>query len=172
MTPPAGCLPRGLLAFVGSVLAFAGGGGTVVVKGRPLLAEVAVTAAELERGLMYRQGLAKDRCMLFLGTEDGLRPVRLRNHLIALDVAWVSADGRVVEMAERLPPRLPGTGGDGPAHGGQVASRHTVQFAAGSLRRLGLRKGDRIGWDLVLDDGTPVKGGVAGAPRSRRKDRK
>ncbi len=162
---------RIVLACLVPVLAFAGGGGTLVVKGRPLLAEVAVTAAELERGLMYRQGLAKDRCMLFLGTEDGLRPVRLRNHLIALDVVWVSADGRVVEMAEHLQPRLPSTGGEGPAHGGRAASRHTVQFAAGSLRRLGLRLGDRIGWDLVLDDGTPVKGGVVGAPRSRRKNR-
>lgn len=163
-------LRRWLLASFGSVAAVAGGGGTVVVKGRPFLAEVAVTATERTRGLIYRQGLAKDRCMFFLGEADGPQPVQTRNHLIALDVAWVGADGTVVETAEQLRPQSAGT--QGPAHGGAAASRHYVQFAAGSLRRLGLRKGDRIGWDLVLDDGTPVKGGATGVLRGKRKNRK
>jgi hypothetical protein len=35
-----------------------------------------------------------------------------------------------------------------------------VEFAAGTVRRVGLRNGDRLGWDLTLDDGTPVKGGA------------
>ena len=163
---------RILLVSLGSVLLFAGGGGTVVVKGRPFLAEVAVTASEKARGLMYRQGLAKDRCMIFLGEEDAPHPVRMRNYLIALDVAWVGADGVVVETAEHLPPRPARSSEDGPTHGGLVLSRHYVQFAAGSLRRLGLRKGDRIGWDLRLDDGTEVKGGATGGARGRRKQRK
>lgn len=161
---------RILLASLATVLAFAGGGGTVVVKGRPFLAEVAVTDIEKARGLMYRQGLAKDRCMIFLGDEDALRPVHLRNHLIAIDVAWVGMDGTVVETAERLPPPRPGA--DSPAHGGLTPSRHYLQFAGGSLRRLGLRKGDRIAWELTLDDGTLVKGGARGGTRTKGKPRK
>lgn len=163
---------RLLLASLGSMLAFAGGGGTVVVKGRPFLAEVAVTANEKARGLMYRQGLAKDRCMIFLGDEESLRPVQTRYHLIAVDVAWVGADGTVVELAEQLPPRPGRAGAEGPGHGGLTPSMHYVQFAAGSLRRLGLRKGDRIAWDLKLDDGTLVTGGARGGTRTKGKKRR
>lgn len=115
---------RILLASLASVLAFAGGGGTVMVKGRPFLAEVAVTVAERSRGLMYRQGLAKDRCMVFLGDAEGPQPVHTRNHLIALDVAWLDADGTVVEIAEHLRPQRPGA--EGPAHEGTALSRHYV----------------------------------------------
>ena len=51
-----------LLAGFLSAFAIAGGGGTVMVKSKHFLAEVAATEREKERGLMYRQSLAKDRC--------------------------------------------------------------------------------------------------------------
>jgi hypothetical protein len=65
-----------------------------------------------------------------------------------------------------------GSDADLPTYGGTLPARHFVEFAAGTLRRLGLKKGDRLGWDLKLDDGTAVKGGApvpTGAPQKRRK---
>lgn len=159
---------RVLLACCGSLCALAGGGGTVVVKTKPFLAEVAVTEQEKVRGLMYRQSLAKDRCMIFLYAEDGLHPIWMKNCLIALDVVWIAADGTVVEIAEQVPPVSPmfrGSDADIPNYGGHATARHFVEFAAGTVRRIGLKKGDRLGWDLTLDDGTVVKGG---APAGRK----
>jgi uncharacterized protein len=159
---------RILFACLGSVFALAGGAGTIVVKAKPFLAEVAVTVREKTKGLMYRQSLAKDRCMIFIGTEDANLPIRTKSNLIALDVAWIDADGRVVETSERVPPCSPMRGEDCPTYGGTVSARHFIEFPAGTFKRLGLKKGDRLGWDLTLDDGRIVRGG-APMPKAKKK---
>jgi hypothetical protein len=41
-----------------------------------------------------------------------------------------------------------------------VLSRHFVEFPVGTVHRLGLKLGDRIGWNLKLGDGTSIVGGV------------
>ncbi|MCX6546760.1 MAG: DUF192 domain-containing protein [Holophagaceae bacterium] len=144
------------------------GGGTVTFKQKAFLAEVAATEPEKAKGLMYRQSLAKDRCMFFVYGEDGYHAIWMKNCLIALDVAWLDAEGRVLETAENVPPCSPMRGDDCPTYGGSVPSRHFVEFAAGTFKRLGLKKGDRLGWELTLDDGRVVRGGPAAA-RSPKK---
>jgi uncharacterized membrane protein (UPF0127 family) len=161
-----------LIAVLGSILAYAAGGGTVTAKGSPFLAEVAATDNEKARGLMYRQNLAKDRCMMFLYDEDGHHSIWMKNCLIALDVVWVKADGVVVETAENVPPvsqMYRGSDQDLPTYGGSVPSRYFIEFAAGTLRRINLKKGDRIGWDLKLDDGRLIKGGALAVAKRKAK---
>jgi hypothetical protein len=159
---------RSFLASLASVVALAGGAGTVVVKTSPFLAEVAVTDREKAKGLMYRQGLSKDRCMIFLGSEAVALPIRTKGNLIALDVVWIDAEGRVVETAEHVPPCSPMRGDDCPTYGGTLPARHFIEFPAGTFKRLGLKKGDRLGWDLTLDDGRAVHGGLP-VPKARKK---
>ena len=135
-------------------------GGTVRVKGATFQAELARTDSERARGLMHRSQFARDRCMFFLYPADGHYSVWMKNCLISLDVLWVVADGTVVEIQENIPPCSPLRGDDCPAYGGTVRSRYFVEFAAGTFRRLGLKKGDRIGWDLQLPNGARVRGGT------------
>ena len=149
-------------------------GGIVVAKGHRFLAEVARTEQEQARGLMYRQSLNKDRCMFFLYGEDGNHRIWMKNCLISLDVAWVREDGTVVETCEQVPPCSPMRGDDCPIYGGTVPARHFIEFPVGTLRRIGLRKGDRLGWNLGLSDGTKVVGGAqvpGDAPTKGRKKR-
>lgn len=163
---------RFLFAGLSSLVLWAAGGGTVTAKGHPFLAEVAATDAEKARGLMRRQYLAKDRCMIFLYDSEGQHPIWMKNCLIALDVVWVKADGTIVEVVENVPPVSPmfrGSDADLPTYGGTVPARYFVEFAAGTLRRIGLKKGDRIGWDLKLDDGTAVKGGLVAAKKAAKR---
>lgn len=136
-------------------------GGIVVAKGHRFLAEVASRPQEQALGLMHRTSLAKDRCMIFIYPEDGNHSIWMRNCLISLDVAWVKEDGTVVETTENAPPCSPMRGDDCPTYGGSVLARHFVEFPAGTLRRIGLKKGERIGWNLALSDGTRVVGGVS-----------
>lgn len=108
--------------------------------------------------------------MIFLFEEDKPNAFWMKNCLISLDMVFVLADGTVVEMAENVPPLSPMFQGyDVPTYGGSVPSRHVVEFAAGTVRRIGLKKGDRIGWDLKLDSGAVVKGGVVPAKKPGRK---
>ena len=148
-------------------------GGLVVAKGQKFLAEVARTQQEQMRGLMYRQSLARDRCMIFLYDEDGEHRIWMKNCLISLDVVWVREDGTVVETSENTPPCSPVRGDDCPTYGGTVPARHFIEFPAGTLRRIGLHRGDHLGWNLTLSDGQRVVGGatvpVAGKPVKRKK---
>ena len=144
-------------------------GGTVTAKGKSFMAEVAQTDAERGRGLMYRSQLAKDRCMFFVYETDDLHPIWMKNCLISLDVAWVASDGAVVELQENVPPCSPLRGDDCPTYGGTQPARHFVEFAAGTFKRIGLKPGDRLGWDLKLDDGKTLKGGATGPASGTRK---
>jgi uncharacterized protein len=141
-------------------------GGTVVAKGHRFIAEVAATPPEQGLGLMHRQSLAADRCMIFIYPEDGFHAIWMKNCLISLDVVWVKEDGTVAELAERVPPCSPVRGDDCPNYGGQVETRHFVEFPSGTIRRLGLRKGDRLGWSLALEDGQVIRGGLPVPPES------
>ena len=148
-------------------------GGTVAVKGQRFLAEVARTPEEHARGLMYRKSLERDRCMFFVYDEDGYHAIWMKNCLISLDVVWVDAAGSVVELAEKVPPCSPLRGDDCPSYGGNVDARHFVEFPAGTIRRLALKKGDRLGWKLSFSDGQTVTGGAQGpAPAPTRKGRR
>jgi uncharacterized membrane protein (UPF0127 family) len=151
-----------------AVLPLFAGGGTVAFKRHTFMAEVAASEQEREKGLMYRQSLAKDRCMFFVYSEDGYHAIWMKNCLIALDVAWVDADGKIQELVEHAPPCSPMRGDDCPTYGGTVATRYFIEFPAGTFRRLGIRKGDRLGWDLTLDNGSRVKGG-APVPEGRKR---
>ncbi len=147
-------------------------GGIVAAKGQRFLAEVASTPPEQMRGLMYRQALAKDRCMIFLYNEDDHHAIWMKNCLIALDVVWVKEDGTLVEIVEKAPPLSPlfqGPDNEAPTYGGKVLSRHFVEFPAGTVRRLGLKLGDRIGWEIKLADGSAM---IGGAPVGKAKHKK
>ena len=159
---------RTWLAALLSLPLLAGGGGTVAFKQTSFLAEVAATEPEKAKGLMYRQSLAKDRCMFFVYGEEGIHAIWMKNCLIALDVAWVDAEGRVVETTEHVPPCSPMRGDDCPTYGGSVSSRYFIEFPSGTFKRLGLKKGDHLGWDLTLDDGRGVRGG-APLPKAKKK---
>lgn len=164
-----------LLSLLLSLVPVTPDGGNVVVKGQRFLAEVARTPREQALGLMHRQSLAKDRCMFFLYEEDGYHSIWMKNCLINLDVIWFKTDGTVTEIAQNVPPVSPmweGPDDKIPNYGGKVVSRHFVEFPSGTTRRLGLRVGDRIGWDLHLADGSVVKGGLPIPQESKARKRK
>jgi uncharacterized membrane protein (UPF0127 family) len=161
-----------LLSLLLAVAPVVPNGGIVAAKGQRFLAEVAITPQEQARGLMYRQSLAKDRCMIFLYTEDDRRAIWMKNCLISLDVVWVKEDGTLVEIVENAPPLSPmfkGPDSEAPTYGGKVLSRHFVEFPVGTVRRLQLRLGDRIGWEIKLADGSSVVGGAPVGKAKRRK---
>lgn len=144
-------------------------GGTVTVKGKRFLADVAQTQEEQARGMMGRREMGQDHCMFFLYDEDGQRPIWMKNCFIGLDVAWINAGGQVVELAEACPPCSPLLGDNCPNYGGRVVSRHFVEFPSGTIKRIGLKKGDVLAWDLVLRGGGTAKGGGQAAPKAAKK---
>lgn len=82
--------------------------------------EIADTNKERQKGLMWRQEMPQDRGMLFVFSRAERHSFWMKNTLIPLDIIWISADKKVVDVhtlqpcpAETL--RCPGTFPSAPA---------------------------------------------------------
>ncbi len=69
-------------------------------------AEVARTYEERERGLMYRESLAKGRGMLFVFPEAQIRSFWMKDTFIPLDIAYLDAELRIVDIQPMEPESL------------------------------------------------------------------
>ena len=76
----------------------------VCIRGVCFDAEIALTAEERGRGLMYRDALAKERGMLFVFPEEGLHRFWMKNTRIELDIIFIAGDRRVVSISNRAQP--------------------------------------------------------------------
>jgi len=66
-------------------------------------AEVARTPEERERGLMFRESLAEGRGMLFVFPEAQYRSFWMKDTFIPLDIAYLDADLRIVDILPMEP---------------------------------------------------------------------
>lgn len=100
--------------------------------------ELALAPRQRAQGLQDRRFMAEDAGMLFIF--DDMAPIHMwmKNTLIALDMIFVDAEGRVINIAERTEPMsLDTVSSAGPAKG-------VLEVRAGTARRLGIRPGDRL----------------------------
>ncbi len=112
--------PLALVMAFAIALGFACGGGdggdggdddgtaTIVViggegEGVELTVELARTSGERSRGLMLREELAEDGGMLFVYVEDTGAGFWMKDTLIPLSVAFIAADGTILDIQDMEP---------------------------------------------------------------------
>ena len=102
--------------------------------------ELARTADDQARGLMFRRELAPDRGMLF--PMDPPRPASfwMKNTLIPLDMIFVRADGTIARIAANTVP-----GSLAPVRSGEPVAA-VLELAGGRSAALGIAEGDRVTW--------------------------
>jgi hypothetical protein len=110
--------------------------------------ELATTPAQQEQGLMYRRGMAADAGMLFDFGHPTTTSFWMRNTLIPLDMLFVGADGRIVNIHERAVPMSE----ELIASQGMV--RAVIELNGGTAARLGIKPGDRVVYP-IFGDGSP-----------------
>lgn len=71
----------------------------------PLRVTVVGTDADRTRGLSGTPTLAPTEGMLFVFPSDDFHGIWMRDMLFPIDVAWVSRDGIIVDIASNLPPQ-------------------------------------------------------------------
>jgi len=69
-------------------------------------AEVARSFEEREQGLMFRENLAKGRGMLFVFPDAQVRSFWMKNTFIPLDIAYLDAELRIVDIQAMEPESL------------------------------------------------------------------
>lgn len=100
--------------------------------------EIARTPEQSQQGLMFRSKMAADAGMLFL--YDPPQPIAMWmfQTLIPLDMLFIGADGRVVNIHERAVPGSTATiASDGPV-------RAVLELNGGTVARLKLKPGDKV----------------------------
>ena len=107
-------------------------------------AELAITAEEQARGLMFRSELAEDRGMLFIGSRAAPRSFWMYQCLIPLDIIWMDGSHRIVEIVREAPPCRSADPGACPSYGGTASSVYVLELAAGQADARGLGIGDRL----------------------------
>src|SRR5512144_1336235 len=71
----------------------------------PFKVELAITAAEHERGLMFREHLDPDAGMLFISDSPHPQVFWMKNTLIPLDMIFIGADWRIAGIVENAEPK-------------------------------------------------------------------
>ncbi len=140
--------PLALVTALAISLGLACGGGdgdetaTIVViggegEGVELTVELARTAGERSRGLMFREELAEDGGMLFVYVEDTEAGFWMKDTLIPLSIAFIAADGTIlgVQDMEPLSEEL---------HRPPEPYRYALEVNQGWFREHGLGRGDRV----------------------------
>jgi uncharacterized membrane protein (UPF0127 family) len=120
---------------------------TVPVKlpdGTVIRAEVAMTPAEQQRGLMYRRELPPGRGMLFVFPQQGRRPFWMYHTLIPLDIIWLDSGRRIVYISLHTPPCPSENPQECPSYGGEFEAQFVLELPAGAALQHGLKPGDRL----------------------------
>lgn len=91
------------------------------------------------QGLMYRDHLPPDAGMLFFFPSDGFYAFWMKNTRIPLDMIWIDANRRVVDVRFEVPPCKADPCPSYPPKGN---SRYVLEVAGGVARQHGLKAGD------------------------------
>jgi uncharacterized protein len=100
--------------------------------------EMALTSDHQMVGLMFRPTVPADGGMLFDWGAERESAMWMKNTIASLDMVFITADGTIRAIAERtVPHSLASIPSRGPV-------RATLELAAGTTERLGIRVGDKV----------------------------
>ncbi|MBA3598811.1 MAG: DUF192 domain-containing protein [Methylibium sp.] len=100
-------------------------------------AEVARTPEQRATGLMHRTALGANEGMLFVFDEPGVQCFWMKNTLLPLSIAYLSDDGRIVNIAEMQPRSLD-------SHCSAQPVRLALEMNAGWFAKRGVKAGSRL----------------------------
>jgi uncharacterized membrane protein (UPF0127 family) len=109
-----------------------GSAGTVAIQ-----VEIARTDEQRSQGLMHRTRLDDGRGMLFVFDRDEMVSFWMKNTLIPLSIAFISSDGRIMEIRDMEPESLD------PVRSGRSV-RYALEVPQGWFSRVNLGVGDRL----------------------------
>lgn len=102
--------------------------------------EVARTAEQQARGLMFRRSLGPDEGMIFPFPSPRPASFWMRNTLIPLDMIFIREDGTIARVAAETVPHSE----ESVTSGEPVAA--VLEIRGGRAAELGIAEGDRVAW--------------------------
>lgn len=130
------------LTLVAALAASSAGAGTAIVLtesgNHAFMVELAETADQRARGLMFRKELDDDAGMLFDFKQSGPVQFWMKNTFVSLDMIFIRENGIVARVTENTKPLSTRTVPSG------EPIRYVLEVVAGTSARIGLKPGDRV----------------------------
>lgn len=111
--------------------------------------EVAVTPAEIQRGLMFRTSMPQDAGMVFVFNPPRQVNFWMYHTLIPLDMLFVH-EGKIVKIFEQVPPCRSEDPNECPRYppGEGIMASHVIEVNGGYVKRHGIKEGDPVSFDM------------------------
>jgi uncharacterized membrane protein (UPF0127 family) len=127
-----------------------------------LIAEVASTPEQQERGLGYRDTLFERGGMLFDLHEPKTPFFWMKGMRFALDMVWVGEDKKVIAVTANIPPE-PGVADAALKHYSPPSpARYVLELIAGAAAQFAITAGTQLAFEIPATvSGTPTAAGTA-----------
>jgi len=109
----------------------------LAINGHRLVVEIAATEATRTTGLMNRFSLQPDHGMLFVFSEPQPLAFWMRNTYVPLSIAFIGADGRIINIDD-MAPRTENT------HPSRGLALYALEMKKGWFADRGIRPGDPV----------------------------
>lgn len=106
--------------------------------------EVARTAAQRARGLMFRESLPVDHGMIFIFDDDAVRNFWMKNTLIPLDMIFVDKDRQVISVSANVQPCREKISSACPNYASIKPARYVLEINAGLAHSHHIQPGSRM----------------------------
>jgi uncharacterized protein len=110
----------------------------IIVGKTSLRVEVADTLEKQERGLMFRQSMPENEGMIFVYKEPQEMSFWMRNTVIPLDIAFVGADGIILNIHQAKPLD------ESILYRSAGAAKYVIETNQGWFSSHGIRPGDKV----------------------------
>jgi len=110
---------------------------TIQIKDKRLSVELAVTAEEQAKGVMFRDSMPADHGMLFAYRKPEKRSFFMLNCRFPLDIAFIDSDGTITQI-EQMEPR------EAMPTRSKVAVPFVLEMNKGWFERNGVKVGDKL----------------------------
>ena len=110
--------------------------------GKVIQAEVMTRTQDMMRGMMFRDSLAPGNGMLFVHGQPGLYPYYMFQVRFPLDIIWMDANHRIVEIAADTPPCKAVQNEGCPTYGGHQQALFVLEIGGGMAKKNALAVGD------------------------------
>ena len=109
----------------------------LTINGHTITAKVAKTTEQVTTGLMYRFSLKPDHGMVFVFDGSEPRAFWMKNTFIPLSIAFVTPDGRILNIDDMAPQ-------DETTHLSKGPAMYAIEMRKGWFAERGIRAGDRV----------------------------
>lgn len=114
--------------------------------GYEVTTELAVTDAERQLGLMFRDKLDPDQGMLLVFEQEDYYSIWMKNMKIPLDILWLDKEKRIVHIERNVPPCKEEPC---PSYISKLPSLFVLEIKSGEAERNNIKLYDRL--DFILE---------------------